>query len=244
VKQIRRRLSYANVMSTVSVFLILGGATAIAAKVPKRSVGPRQLKANAVRTSKIKANAVTTRKIKRKAVTTSKLRDSAVKNAKIADGAVTGAKVFDGTLTGADIDLSSLGTVPSAAEAESLAGRRSYSIKLAAGESAPIASHGAVTLTAACDQPGGNDRVRVIATTTAEETAVSGPFAEFVGPGSSEEERTLVSLVEPLGTVAVGSNDAWAMDPDGKLLSLPDTIVALNYAGATCVLAGVAEGIG
>jgi hypothetical protein len=62
VKQIRKRLTYANVMSSIAVFLILGGATAFAA-LGKNSVGPQQLKKNAVTAAKIKKNAVTAAKI-------------------------------------------------------------------------------------------------------------------------------------------------------------------------------------
>jgi len=105
VKQIRKRLTYANVVSTLALFLVLGGATAIAArKVPKNSVGPRQLKANAVRTPSIKANAVTTRKIKKNAITTIKIHDNAVRESKIDDGAVTTSKIAANAVTGAKID--------------------------------------------------------------------------------------------------------------------------------------------
>jgi hypothetical protein len=107
VRKLRKRLSYANVMSTLAVFLVIGGATAIAAKVPRHSVGPRQLKANAVTTPKIKANAVTTRKIKKNAVTTIKLRDNAVTNEKLDDDSVTTAKISKEAVTGAKIDADS-----------------------------------------------------------------------------------------------------------------------------------------
>ena len=89
MKQIRKRLTYANVMSSIAVFLVLGGATAIAAGLAKNSVGTKQLKKNAVTTAKIKNNAVSTAKIK--------------------NGAITGAKV----------NLGSLGTVPNATHAGS-----------------------------------------------------------------------------------------------------------------------------
>jgi hypothetical protein len=40
LKQIRKRLTYANVMSSIAVFLVLGGATALAAgQLGKNSVG-------------------------------------------------------------------------------------------------------------------------------------------------------------------------------------------------------------
>lgn len=107
MKQIRKRLTYANVTSTLALFLVIGGATAIAAKVPKHSVGPRQLKANAVTTLKIKANAVTTRKLKKNAVATIKIRDNAVTNPKLDDDAVTTAKIAKEAVTGAKIDAAS-----------------------------------------------------------------------------------------------------------------------------------------
>ncbi len=96
MKQLRDRLTYANVTSTIALFLVIGGATAIAAKVPRHSVGPRQLKANAVTTLKIKANAVTTRKIRKNAVTAAKIKDGAVEEAKIAEGAVDFGKIAAG----------------------------------------------------------------------------------------------------------------------------------------------------
>jgi hypothetical protein len=72
VKHIRKRLTYANVMSSIAVFLILGGATAFAAK----KIGTSQIKANAVTTGKIKKEAVTTSKIKKDAVTGAKVKES------------------------------------------------------------------------------------------------------------------------------------------------------------------------
>jgi hypothetical protein len=56
------------------------------------------------------------------AVTGAKLAPNAVTGAKVAPDAVTGAKVADGSLTGSDIDESTLGKVPSAANADTLGG--------------------------------------------------------------------------------------------------------------------------
>jgi hypothetical protein len=64
MKQIRTRLTYANVMSTIAVFLVLGGATAFAAaQLGKGTVGSKQLKNGAVTSAKIKKGAVTKDKI-------------------------------------------------------------------------------------------------------------------------------------------------------------------------------------
>jgi hypothetical protein len=89
VKQIRKRLTYANVMSSIAMFLVIGGATAFAAtELAKNSVGTKQLKKEAVATAKIKKEAITNAKIKK------------------------------GTIEGASLNLSSIGTVPSATKAE------------------------------------------------------------------------------------------------------------------------------
>jgi hypothetical protein len=88
VKNVRKRLTYANVMSSIAVFLVLGGATAFAAShLGKNSVGTKQLKKNSVTSAKLKKNAITTAKVKNTAI------------------------------TGAKINLATLGTVPSATNA-------------------------------------------------------------------------------------------------------------------------------
>jgi hypothetical protein len=55
VKKLTGRLSYANVVSTICLFLLLGGGGALAAKVvlPKNSVGSKQLKQGAVTPAKL-----------------------------------------------------------------------------------------------------------------------------------------------------------------------------------------------
>jgi hypothetical protein len=89
-KQVRKRLTYANVMVTILAFIVLGGGSALAAsQLGKNSVGPRQLKSKSVTTGKI------------------------------ANNAVNSAKVANGSLTGADINLNALGTVPAATTATS-----------------------------------------------------------------------------------------------------------------------------
>ena len=108
MKQIRKRLTYANVTSSIALFLVLGGATAVAAQ----KIGANELKANAVKTGKIVKEAVTTSKLKKSAVTTDKIADLAVTTGKIANDAVTGDKVKESTL----------GQVPSAANAQQLGG--------------------------------------------------------------------------------------------------------------------------
>jgi hypothetical protein len=120
VKQIRKRLTYANVMSSIAVFLVLGGGAAVAAnQFGKNSVGKKQLKAGAVTTAKLKKNAVTTAKIK--------------------NSAVTGAKVKDGSLSGADINASTLATVPNSATTDVVKAAKGT---LSNGQEAVVFEHG------------------------------------------------------------------------------------------------------
>lgn len=58
------KLSYANVMATIAVFIALGGGAYAATQIPNNSVGTKQLKNSAVTTPKIKNGAVTGAKIK------------------------------------------------------------------------------------------------------------------------------------------------------------------------------------
>lgn len=130
MKQIRRHFTYANVMSSLAVFLILGGATAFAAV---KKVGPNEIKANSIKTGKIVKEAVVAGKIKNGAVieskigdgavTTNKLADNAVTTPKIANDAVTTEKIANDAVTGAKVNESTLGQVPSAANAQSLGGK-------------------------------------------------------------------------------------------------------------------------
>lgn len=119
MRKIAARLSYANVMSTLAVFLLLGGAGAYAAK--KQKIGSTQLKASAVTTSKIKNGAVGGSKLAAAAVGVDKLADGAVTNAKLADGAVSTAKLGSDAVTGDKVNEATLGEVPSANSANPLA---------------------------------------------------------------------------------------------------------------------------
>jgi hypothetical protein len=89
------------IIAVIALIVGLGG-TAIAASSHHGKRGKR-----AHKRLKLPKNSVGSRQLKRKAVT----------NPKVANNAINGRKVANGSLTGADIDLGKLGTVPSAGEA-------------------------------------------------------------------------------------------------------------------------------
>jgi hypothetical protein len=117
MKRLSGKLSYANVVATLALFIAVGGASAFAAgQLAKNSVGTKQIKNNAVTSSKIK------------------------------NGAITGSKV----------NLSSLGTVPSAtsatnsttaSNANSLGGSPATAFEQTSNLlSAVVTNHGSATL--------------------------------------------------------------------------------------------------
>lgn len=128
MKRAGRRLTYANVVSTLALFIAMGGAGAFAAgQLAPKSVGERQLRHGAVTAEKLRKDAVIAPKIKALAVKQAKLANGAVSAAKLENGAVIAEKlaagavgtdsVADNAVTGAKVDESTLGRVPSAAEA-------------------------------------------------------------------------------------------------------------------------------
>jgi hypothetical protein len=115
MNRLKPRLNYANVVATLALFIAVGCGSAFAAsQLGKKTVGTKQLKKNAVTPAKIRRNAVTTAKVKKQAI--------------------TAAKVENGTLTGAQINASTLGTVPTAQQANTLAAPESWHEVGAPGE--------------------------------------------------------------------------------------------------------------
>ena len=122
----RFRPRYANVTSTLALFVALSGGAYAAASLPARSVGPTQLKKSAVVRAKIKNNAV------------------------------NGSKVARNSLSGDDVKESTLAKVPASALADaaghagSAAAVDKITYKTAAG-TAPAGGGAGGSATATCD---------------------------------------------------------------------------------------------
>lgn len=82
MRAVRQRLTYANVVASLALFLALSGGVVYAAN----KIGTKNLKANAVSAGKIKRNAVTNAKIRGNAVTAAKIKNGAVNFTKLAPG--------------------------------------------------------------------------------------------------------------------------------------------------------------
>jgi hypothetical protein len=96
------RLNYANVIATIALFVALGGA-AVAAGLPKNSVGPNQIKKGAITAAKIRKQAVTSGKLAPKSVTAGKLGANAVLPGNIGNGAISTDKIAAGAVIASTI---------------------------------------------------------------------------------------------------------------------------------------------
>jgi hypothetical protein len=202
-RALKQRLSYANVMATVAMFLALGGGAYAAFKPPKNSIGTKQLINGSVSTKKIQ------------------------------NGAVTGPKVARHSLTGAQINAATLGTVPSAnhasnadhATSASLAGN-AFELGGSPGSSFQSRVTGTCGANSPIEQVNGNGSVAC-----GHVQFYSGRIVEPLNPANSDTFLTIpgVAHVQVLNCTATIANAAIVNDAPGTtdIWSANDT----NYLG-------------
>ena len=105
LRSIRDRLTYANVMSTLAVFIALGGSSYAALKV-----GSKEINDGAVRSVD--------------------LRNNDVRGKDVRNGTLTGRDVKPNGIAGGSINESRLGKVPSAAGADRVGGRTADELRV------------------------------------------------------------------------------------------------------------------
>jgi hypothetical protein len=141
-QRIRSQLTYANVMATIAVFLVLSGGTAVAlngsntvfsddivngevkaADIGSNAVGSGKISDGGVQGIDILDGTVDSPDILDGAVTNNDVHKNAITSGKVQDESLTGTDVLNDSLTGLDVAESSLGKVPSASSADSLNGK-------------------------------------------------------------------------------------------------------------------------
>jgi len=218
LSKIRKRLTYSNVMSSLAVFLVLGGASAYAAK----KIGSHDLKANSVTTAKIKKNAVTTAKIRKNAITTAKIKDDAIATGKIKDDAITGDKV----------KVDTLGEVPKAKHAVNADNAvnatnwgRYFNLGLTKAsvgdENISLGSVGPFSFSADCEGTIGEPEANIYL-----ETSVDGSEMESYND-QYDWDMTTSDEAE------IGYNDTYSTTPYGNFYSYYDGWVAASPDGST-----------
>ena len=98
-----RRLTYANVMSTIAVVAALSGGLAFAA-LAKNSVGSTQVIDNSLAARDLATSAVGSAELATGSVTAADLGANSVSSAKIEDDSITSSDLLDGPASGVDAD--------------------------------------------------------------------------------------------------------------------------------------------
>jgi hypothetical protein len=75
---LRARLTFANVMASVAVFVALGGASYAAVSIPRNSVGSKQVRPHALKRSDLATGSVGARQLRKRSVTASKVANKGV----------------------------------------------------------------------------------------------------------------------------------------------------------------------
>jgi hypothetical protein len=139
----RIRLSYANVMATIAVFIALGGGAYAALSLPAGSVGSEQIARNAVRAKQIAKRAVRKKELARNAVRSRKIKDGRVKSFDLADSSVTSPKLADDSVSSPKLAAGAV-TTPKLAD-ESVTPPKLGTVDFARVEAAGTTSSAAAT---------------------------------------------------------------------------------------------------
>jgi hypothetical protein len=232
--QERRKLgrpSHATVVAYLALFVALCGSAYAVKQLPKKSVGTKQLKGGAVTKQKVRKNAI------------------------------NGSKVKNNSLTGADINLSKLGTVPSANTANSATTATSATTaanavtaanfsryhtsglrKASPGQTAALLTVGPFTIIGKCVDKGGGELEAQSFITTAQ------PGSSLYGYVPSYYEGDFNPGIEAeLSDEAQGSNTyvEWsanygqytefrAASADGQTILEGESVNAVFYAESPC----------
>jgi hypothetical protein len=94
--RIRPRLSYANVVATLALFLALTGGVVWAAG----KISGKQIKKNSIPGNRIKKNTLTAKQIKKKTLTNDRIKPGTIQRSALAAGALPGLIVADASTTG------------------------------------------------------------------------------------------------------------------------------------------------
>jgi trimeric autotransporter adhesin len=110
LKQLRKYLTVANLLSCIALFVALGGAAYAAGTLTKKSVKAQHLANGSVTTPKLRNGAVTNPKLRNGAVSGSKIAPAAIDSSKLANGSVRSGQLGGGVVTEAKIKNGAVGS--------------------------------------------------------------------------------------------------------------------------------------
>ncbi|HEX2414275.1 MAG TPA: hypothetical protein VHJ37_03565 [Thermoleophilaceae bacterium] len=192
--------SPALVVALIALFVALGGGAYAALRITSKQVADNSLRSRDVRNNELRGKDVRSRSLSG--------RDLA----------------FD-SLEGPQVDEPSLSRVPSAANAQSLEGRRRVNVApftLSSGQGREVLREGPFLLTARCRMgaptaAGPRDIAEVLISTSVDNAAFDAAGSGELDVATPSGGRVFANVVAPPGTVAVDSlQDGLALAPDGS----------------------------
>jgi hypothetical protein len=193
--KITSRLTYANAIATLALFLALGGGAYAVATLPKNSVGSKQLKRNAVTSSKVKNRSLLAGDFK-----AGQLPRGArgPKGAKGDTGAVDNSNFYNKTES----------------DGRFLARETSGIIEISPGpDPMTLLTHGPITFTAKCTDKGAGDFEINISAQSSETGAILGrgadQFALLATPTTIETSQSGAAMIRQFTAAVVSSSTAF-----------------------------------
>jgi hypothetical protein len=229
---LRRRPSPALVISLIALFVSLSG---VSYGVATGFIDSREIKNNEIRSLDIRNNEVRTRD----------LRNNEVRGIDIRNSTVQGRDIALNTVTGEDVREDTLGKVPSAANADSATTAGSVSTlriipqTTVAEGAAPVtlATHGPLTLLAACESAGGGATNAVLNVATTEDNSTAGGESDGdkdLDAGQTSPDLPIVSSANAFPVLS----DADASAPSGKAFTGLIAMSADAAGAGSCMFHG------
>jgi len=201
VKRIRENLTYANVMSTIAVLLVIGGGTAIASGLGRNVVHSRNIAPKAVKTTDIAKGAVSESRLANDAVSSGKLKDNAVTASKLADGSVDSRQIAPNAVEEAKLAPDLRGKL-NAVQAGGIVRVDAAGTSVADAPERTLITRGPFRVYGKCWAQGGNVAAQTFIATSAPGTLATGATVAFRGgtnspyldPSTAEASRRISSV--------------------------------------------------
>jgi hypothetical protein len=225
-----RRPSPALVISCIALFLSLGGV----------SYG---LATGSIDSREVKNNSLTSADLRNNTIRTFDIRNNSVRGFDVRNSTIQGRDVALNTLTGADISEKDLAQVPSAVKADSAkavdALRAIAPTSLAEGAPpATLLTQGPLTLTATCEEVGGNTHARLFVQTTEADSAAGGLLdVPSLSPGAGPVMVADLSDA-PGAPRSVDEASVFASAPSGKAFTGEIALLAEADGSGGCLVHG------
>jgi hypothetical protein len=219
--------SPALVIACVALFVSLGG---VSYGLAKGSVDSREIKNNTVRSGDVLNNTLRSKDVRNNTLRTFDIRNNEVRGFDIRNSTVQGRDVAFDTLTGTDISEPSLAKVPSATAADTAGTASSVATlttiaptSMAEGAAAvTLATHGPLTLTAACEADGLNTEAKLRVQTTEANSAAGGSVATVsadnpvIAPGDGAVVVAELHDTPATAGRSIGDGTVFASAPSAK----------------------------